>query len=140
MLLMICNLFARERERGDLDIELVAILGGHLVGPVHRAGWGIERTKAAILEGLPRLEGGLFADHTRPLDLFHVPFPVGDDPVPTNQLNRLGPFVRDPDVVGKKVVVPLRVGAVFQVLWLGLDLDSLGDSDRHAYLIIQIFP
>ena len=63
-----------------------------------------------------------------PLDFFDVAGAVGDDPVPRQQLDRLGALVRDGDGVEEEPLVLRRLRALGGVLRLHVDAHAAGES------------
>ena len=61
-----------QREGRDLDVEVVAVLGDHLVGAAHHAGRGLQRAARGVLERLARTQHRLLADDARALDFLDV--------------------------------------------------------------------
>ena len=82
-----------QRERSDLNLELVAVWGDQLVGSVHGAERCLQGAARRVFERLPRLEGWLLTHDTEATDFFEVAVGVRDDPVAADQLNRVRPFV-----------------------------------------------
>lgn len=78
-----------------------------------------------------RLNDGLLADHTF---AFYLPdFAAGllDDPMPTQQLHRVGASVLNGDVVAENEFSRPGVGVHGQVLGLNADSDAVGGLDFH---------
>src|SRR5215471_9847223 len=78
-----------ERKCRDLDVEVLARVRHHAVGPDHESRWCRQRDAAGVLERLPCLEQGFFADNTRTLDLLQASKRIGDAPMPRFQLNSI---------------------------------------------------
>src|SRR3954471_1802155 len=93
-----------EREGGDFDVEVVAVLGDHLIRAAHHAGRGLQRAPRGVLERLARREDRLLADHTWALHFFGVAGRIGDHPVAAQKLDGLLALVGDAHCVMKKPV------------------------------------
>ena len=116
-----------EGKGGDPGVEFLAAHGDHLIGALHHAEGRVERAAGGIREGLAGSEDRLLADDPRAPDLFHVPRPVGDGPVPGNQLRGLGPLVRYRDRVEEEPLVLRRLRPLRGILGLDPNLDAPGD-------------
>src|SRR5439155_6865269 len=90
-----------ERERGDVGVELAAVLGDHPVGALHRAVRCLEDRAAGVLELFAGSQDRLVADHAVALDLLALAVAVGDDPVAAAQLVRDRADVLDAQRVGE---------------------------------------
>jgi hypothetical protein len=95
-------------KRCDCRVEPLSTGGDHLICAVHGAKRGAERAARRVVEGLPRREHGLLADHARSPDLLDLAIAIGDDPVTGDQLCGLGAEVRDLDGVEEEPLVILR--------------------------------
>jgi hypothetical protein len=125
----------REREGRDLDIELLVILVGHLVGAVHGPERSCEGTARRVLKISARRQNGLIANDTGALDFFHFSHAVGDDPMAADELDRVAAFVRDADRVEKKPQILIRSGAARVILRMDADADvfGCGFGGRHLF-------
>jgi len=90
-----------EIEPAHCDIEMLAVVGSHRVGPLHGAPRGGERAEALIGERLAGLEARLRADD--PVAANFVALPVGrnDDPVSRDEPRGGFTLVGDLDFVGE---------------------------------------
>src|SRR5207247_353820 len=95
--LLVNGLFGAQRERGDLDVELISARAEHLIGAAHHAGRCGKGAPRGVFVRLARRQHRLLAHHTWTLYLFDVFQAIGDDPVPADQLDRLGTLIRNAD-------------------------------------------
>src|SRR5262245_24948465 len=115
-------------ETGDSCVKAFAACVHHLISPMHRAKGSGQWTAGGILERLSRSEHGLFANHSWTTYFFHVPSGIGNNPMPTQQLNSLRAFVRDPHGVEEKPLVLVRSGAARVIPRLHVNPNPLGHS------------
>ena len=123
-----------EGEGGDLRIELLAVLGDHLVGSVHGPKRGVEGAAGGVAERLAGPEDRLLADDARSADVLLLTLGVGDDPVPRDQLDGLTSLVGDGDMVDVHPAMLAGVGSGRQVLGLNLDKHTARDHFTHGFL------
>src|SRR5918912_1205708 len=76
----------REREFRDVGVELLAVLGEHVIAAAHRADRRRQRAAARVAEALAGPQQGLVADDAVAADFLDLVFGVGDDPVPRDQM------------------------------------------------------
>ncbi len=94
------NRIARDQcERRDLDVKLLSVRAGHLIGTVHLARRRFNWTPRRVLKRFPRRKHRLLAHYACAFDLFGPLKCIRDDPMPADQLNRLVPLIRDPNRV-----------------------------------------
>src|SRR5258708_29508337 len=79
----------------DLDVELGPVWPRHLIGPVHRTRGGLERAPRRVFERVARRKNWRLTHHARAFDFVDMVQRVGDDPVPADELHRLGALIRD---------------------------------------------
>ena len=117
--------------RAVFDVEMLAILGHHLIGAAHDAGGSVEFAARRILERLAGLQHRLRADNARAADLLRVPRRVGDDPVPAEQLHRVVTFVGDSHGVNEDPFVLERPRSIGCESRLDLDANVVCDGFRR---------
>ena len=127
-----------ECEFCDFCVERCTFAGHHLISAAHRPERGREWTSGRILKGLAWRQDRLVPDDTGALDFLNLVRAVGDDPVPTDELDRLDTLIHNAYGVGEKPLISLW----FRVRKLSgdRDSDSLGDCLRgvHTALTHQV--
>src|SRR5262249_37275150 len=93
-----------------------------------------EDRAARVAVRLARIEHRLLADDARPLDLAHGAVAVGDDPVPTPELDAHPALVGDRDDVREREARLVGLGLLRQVARLDADADAFGDLGGHRPL------
>src|SRR5690606_28231053 len=78
------------------------------------------------------IEHRLLADDAGALDLLDLAVAVGDDPVPTAQLDARRALVRDRDEVGERVAVLFGRGVLLEVGRLDRHPNAFGHRGRHG--------
>src|SRR5215471_993828 len=101
-----------ERERGDLDVEVVAFLGDHLIRAAHDARGRLQLAARGVLERLARPQQRLLADDAPTAHFLGMAGRVGNNPVPAQQLDVVVAFIADADRVGEKPLVVEGLGPI----------------------------
>src|SRR5690606_14897228 len=94
-----------QAEARDLRPEDAALDVVHLVRAFHRPDRRRDDGAARVAVRVAGIEHRLLADDAGALDLLDLAVAVGDDPVPTAQLDARRALVRDRDEVGERVAV-----------------------------------
>src|SRR5579872_142643 len=131
------GLGAVERERGHVDLELLAACAHHLVAPGHDARCGRERNARGIFKAFARRERRLLADHALAT---HFLLPAGgirDDPVPRAQLHGFTAGIGDHDGVGPEILPIFHGGTVREEIRLDGHFDVTGHGAVHAVSTIS---
>src|SRR5262245_309164 len=112
----------RKGEGSDRRVEVLTVVGHHLVGALHRSHRRLEDRAARVAETLAGLEVGLLADHAVAAHFLHLAVGVGDDPVSRHQSRRYRAFIADRYGVGEHEAPLARVGLLVDEV--GLDVDA----------------
>ena len=90
-----------QRERRDLDVEMIAVFGDHLIRPLHHPRRRRQLAVRRVLKRFAGMEKRLLADDAGSADFLGVAGGVGDDPVSAEQLDVIVAFVGDADRIDK---------------------------------------
>src|SRR5690348_10748466 len=101
-------MWAVQRKSRNVDIEVLADAGFHLVGPDHDAGRRAKRRAAGVFEALARRKHRLFADDARAAYILNPAHAVGDAPMPPPQLDGFAALVFDAHVIGPDEMTVVR--------------------------------
>lgn len=93
---------------------------------MHGAVRGANARAAGVLEGLPRVEQRLLADHAQAFDFFCVALRVVDDPVPGDQLRGNRACVGEAYRIGEMVEALPSFFRRRKVSWRGFNLELVG--------------
>src|SRR4030066_319864 len=121
-----------QHELRDLDLELRALTGLHLVAAAHRAALRGQHRAAGIFEALAGFEQRLLAHHALPAHFLHMVVGIGDDPVTADELGGRAAEIGDGDGVGKHETVARLIGLLRQVIHLRLYIDAMWINLFHA--------
>ena len=105
----------RQPERSDRGVELLSVVGHHLIAALHGADGSLYDRTAGVAKSLARLEVRLLADDAVAAGLFHVAVGVGDDPVTRQQPRRYLAFVANGDRVREDEPLVARIGLFLDV-------------------------
>src|ERR1700752_653711 len=123
-----------QREGWNLDVEMLAVVRLHPIGPGHEAGWGRQRRAAGIFKRLSGLQCRLLADDARALHLLQPPQGIGDPPVARAQLNRFDPGIGDRDRIGPEEIAVVRRRAFREETWRHRDFYFARDGAVHGII------
>src|SRR3989338_1121541 len=121
-----------QHELRDLDLELRAVLGLHLVAAAHRADLRGQHRAAGIFKALARLEQRLLAHHALPAHFLHMVVCIGDDPMTAYELGGRPAEIGDGDGIGKHETIARLIGLLRQVVHLRLYIDAMWINLFHA--------
>ena len=116
-------------ERRNSYVELFAQWIYHLILAVHRPKGSREWTARRVLEGMARLDGGLFTHYPISVHFFHVACRIRYYPMARQELNRFISFVCNSNSIRKKPLIS-RGGTAFGQI-AALDLNS--DISRYGF-------
>lgn len=113
-----------KREGRDIGIEELALIGCHLICATHGAEGRREGTARCVLEELTGRQNGLLSHDSRPAHLFTTSIGILDDPMATDEADRLVAFIGDLHGVEKEPPLELRLRVGRRISGLHFDTYS----------------
>ena len=111
----------RERELGDLRVEVRAVFRDHLVAALHGSHGRRDGCAARVFVALTGLDERLGPHDAESAHFLHLVSTVGDDPVPRDKLGGKAALITDRDGVREDEATAFLVGLRGDVLRLRRD-------------------
>src|SRR5258708_923708 len=119
----------RQPEGRDRRVEMLAIIGDHLIAALHGADGGLDHGAGRVAKSLPGLQVRLLADDAIAAGFLHIAVRIRDDPVTCEQARRDLSFIANGNGAREYKTLVARIGLLLDIR----SLDFHSDPGVHWF-------